>query len=225
MMLILNCDFDENPETNGGQLLRRQLAQLGARNILIKNVFQEELPSESELKTTEGIIITGSRASVYEKHNWIPELAKTLKKINALKIPTLAICFGFQIVAQTFGGQVEKSGTFWEGFMPIKVNNTHQLFENFPAQVKVYHSHGDVAKTLPKDAKILATAPHAIQAFELKNFWCVQFHPEITPQVAITMAERDGKDTEKILNRVKINYELPLLVIKNFLYSCHLNAQ
>lgn len=214
-MIILNCDYDESQETNGGQLLRRHLARLGVQSILIKNVFLGELPSESELQIAEGVILTGSRASVYEKHDWIQKLAKTVKRLEELEIPTLAICFGFQMVAQTFGGKVKSSGSFREGFKPIHVQ-THALFDGFPEEVLVYHSHGDVAVKLPKGTEVLANTPHTVQAFSYKNFWCVQFHPEITVETATAMAERDGKDVKEILNGVKKSYMLPVNVLRNF---------
>lgn len=221
-MIILNCDYDESPETNGAQLLRKHLAKLGVK-IVIKNVFQGDLPSEQELKSAEGIIVTGSRASVYEKHAWIQKLTETLKKIDELGISTLAICFGFQIVTQTFGGQVEKSGSFWEGFKPVKLDK-HPLFKGLPEKCLVYHSHGDVAKKLPSDAIVIATAPHAVQAFQLRKFLCVQFHPEITAQTATAMAERDEKDLNKILNEAGENYSLPVKVVENFVRITAINA-
>ena len=57
-------------------------------------------------------LITGSASGVYEGHVWIGDLIGWLKKADADK-PIAGICFGHQIMAQAYGGHVEKSPKGW----------------------------------------------------------------------------------------------------------------
>ena len=78
MILILNCDFDENTQTNGAQLIASHLRKKGLESE-IKNVFENEFPDD--IKKTGRIIITGSRAAVYDDREWIANLSDILKRI------------------------------------------------------------------------------------------------------------------------------------------------
>ncbi len=208
-ILVLNCDYDEDAETNGGELIRNYLISLGI-NVDIVNCFDNRFPSKLDYN---GVIITGSRASVYEKLPWITKLRTVIRQIDENSIPTLGICFGFQVIADTFGGTVQSSGRYEEGFKLIKVNG-HQLFSSLPKDFLVYESHGDIATQIPTGAKLLSSN-WCNEAFQLRNFFCVQFHPEITMSIAQKMAERDGTE---VLSPVKIadNYSATLRVIENF---------
>lgn len=208
-ILILNCDYDKDAETNGGRLIQTYLENLGV-NTEVVNCFENNFPGGLDY---DGAIITGSRASVYEKHSWINKLKTFVRQLDENSIPTLGICFGFQIIADTFGGTVQSSGRFEEGFKLIKVNG-HQLFNSLHKDFFVYENHGDVAVELPANARLLSQN-WCNEAFQLRNFFCVQFHPEITMPVAQKMALRDGKEVfspEKISER----YSATLQVIRNF---------
>lgn len=221
---IFNCDFDEDLDTNGAELARSCLFNIGLnRNeIVIKNVFENQVLIKTELKTYDGIIITGSRASVYEKREWISKLLDTIRAIDKLNIPTLGICFGFQAVAQALGGNVVFSGKYEEGFKTVRLTKSGKenvIFNKFPEKFKVFQSHWDVVDTLPKNSTTLAKN-NMLEAYTIRNFFCVQFHPEVLPDAAIKMAIRDRKNRQFILNSIDIKYNLTLNILSNFLGYC-----
>jgi GMP synthase (glutamine-hydrolysing) len=221
-LLVLNCDLDPNATTNGASLLREHLSSNDVE-VNISNVFEGRFPGADELRSNQGIVITGSRASAYDKLDWIPRLCGMVRDIDRLGIPTLGICFGFQITAQALGGKVEKSGTFESGFDEITLKpdaGKHFLFEGFPERFKVYQSHGDVVSALPQNSVVLSEDAKCIQAYYIRNIHCVQFHPEITPRVAKIMALRDSVDVDMILNSVGEDYALPLRALSNFVDFC-----
>ncbi|MEM5797513.1 MAG: type 1 glutamine amidotransferase [Candidatus Aenigmatarchaeota archaeon] len=221
-ILILNCDFDKNPETNGAQLLRSHLSEFNVK-VIIRNVFENQFPTEEELKTFGGILITGSRASVYEDTEWIKKLVALVRLIDNLGIPTLGICFGYQIIAQTLGGNVQASGKFEEGFKLVELTREgirNHLFNGFPQQFKVYQSHGDIANVLPEKSVVLVISTNSCESYQIRNFFGVQFHPEILYETAVKMAIRDGKDVNKILDSVNNNYKLPINILANFVSYC-----
>lgn len=213
-ILILNCDYDLDPETNGAKLIRDYLENLGVV-VEVMNCFDDEFPDELDY---DGIVITGSRASVYENLSWIEELRDTIKEIDEQATPTLGICFGFQAVVDAFGGIVKSGGRYEEGFKKINFDD-HWLFNSLNEELLVYESHGDIALELPKGATLLSKN-WCNEAFQFRNFFCIQFHPEITFEVAELMAERDGKDFEIISKNIPEKYDLSLQVIKNFVEYC-----
>lgn len=182
-MLVLNCDLDPDATTNGASLLQGHLSGYGA-DISIANAFEGKLPGADELRSCQGIVITGSRASAYERLGWISELCETLRTVDDLGIPTLGICFGFQVVAQALGGSVGPSGSFESGFQEIALEpdaRRHFLFEGFPERFKVYQSHGDIVSSLPEHSVVLSRDEKCVQAYTIRNMHCVQFHRRLRP--------------------------------------------
>ncbi len=68
------------------------------------------LPKASEF---DGMLITGSAAGVYEDHAWIAPLEELIRDAAAAGKPQVGICFGHQLMAQAFGGEVKKSDKGW----------------------------------------------------------------------------------------------------------------
>ena len=220
-ILILNCDMDKSKRTNGTAVISRLLRKR-YRNLKIDvyNSFENKAPSSKELKLYDHAVITGSRASVYEDEKWIRNMKKFITEIDRMKIPTLGICFGFQIVAEAFGGKVVQGDQFIEGFKGIKITGRNTpLFNGIKANDKFYESHKDILKKKPKGAKTIAKQETRTEAYILRNFYCLQFHPEILPEVATVMAERDGKKTNRILGGVSRDYDAPAKIIYNFMDS------
>jgi GMP synthase-like glutamine amidotransferase len=217
-ILILNCDLDSSNETNGAAVLQRHLKGKKVR-VDIAHVHQNKFPKVSELSGYDSIIITGSRASVYEKKRWLARLGNLVREIDRQGINTLGICFGYQMVAQALGGMVQKGVGYEEGFGRVQLTAAGRedfVFRNFPARFLVYQSHGDIAKVLPQGAQILSKNKNGVQAFKLRSFRCVQFHPEILPKTAVKMYRRDGKDTRMITRIVDRKYSLPANTLSNF---------
>jgi len=69
-----------------------------------------ELPAPDA--TFEGHIITGSPAGAYDDLPWIAPLEDFLRAVKG-RTKLVGICFGHQIMAQAFGGRVEKSTKGW----------------------------------------------------------------------------------------------------------------
>jgi GMP synthase-like glutamine amidotransferase len=79
-------------------------------------------------------LITGSPHGVYEDRPWIAPLEQFIRDIRDAGRPLVGICFGHQIVAQAFGGRVEKYQGGWAlgrrvydvGGLPLAMNAAHQ---------------------------------------------------------------------------------------------------
>ena len=206
MIAILNLDLDDSPDTNGATLMHSLLP-----NSQIIDLIHGEKPSLGY----EGYIITGSRADYNDAAEWNNVLRKFLHDLDTQ--PCLGICLGMQIIAHEFGGQIGKH--LEEGFQEVRLSHS-DLFKGLPSSIHVYQSHNDAVISLPRDSALIAKG-ECIQGFQMRNFTCVQFHPEIDAHVAWKMATRDGK--QPILNGVSSTYALPKKMFNNFLHI--VNAQ
>ena len=87
-----------------------QYAQLIARRVREASVYSEIVPhtitaAEVAAMNPVGIVLSGGPSSVYEEGS--PTLDPGILELG---IPTLGICYGFQVMAQQLGGEVANTG-------------------------------------------------------------------------------------------------------------------
>ena len=150
---------------------------------VIKGYKKEELDV-----TDDAWIITGSAHSVYDKFEWIEYLRSKLLEMKGSGNPVLGICFGHQLIADTFGGIVKLNSKGWElGSCNINLTNEAKgcpLFSTISSPLVAYQSHQDIVDTLPDGSILLGKNDMGIQSFVYNNqFYGVQFHPEFTKTV------------------------------------------
>ena len=166
-----------------------QVTQLIARRVRELNVYCEIHPcdvSEDFIKkyNPHGIILSGGPNSVYALDS-----LRINESIFKLNIPILGICYGMQIMASSLGGVVTSSDNREFGYAEI-VNCQSKLLsgivdgdKNKEPFMQVWMSHGDKVTTLPSGFRIIASNKSchiAAMADETRNFYGVQFHPEVT---------------------------------------------
>ena len=189
-----------------------QVTQLIARRVREAHVYCEIHPCDvtdefvrnffSEKNGgADGIILSGSHASAYEE-----DTDKAPQAVFELGVPVLGICYGMQTMAQQLGGKVE-AGTKREfGYAEIRARGHSALFNDIQDRtnaeghglIDVWMSHGDKVTELPPNFKIIAsneTTPIAAFADETRQFYGVQFHPEVThTKLGQAMLERFALD-------------------------------
>ena len=168
-----------------------QVTQLIARRVREAHVYCEIHPCDVtddfvRSFNADGIILSGSHASVYED-----ETDSAPQAVFEIGVPVLGICYGMQTMAQQLGGKVE-AGTKREfGYAEIRARGHSALFRDIQDRsneqghglIDVWMSHGDKVTELPPNFKVIAsneTTPIAAFADEKRNFYGVQFHPEVT---------------------------------------------
>jgi len=168
-----------------------QVTQLIARRVREAHVYCEIHPcdvSDEFVKSfgADGIILSGSHASVYEE-----ETDKAPQAVFELGVPVLGICYGMQTMAQQLGGKVEAGRKREFGYAAVRARGHSALFRDIQdgtnaeghGLLDVWMSHGDKVTELPPGFKVIAsneTTPIAAMADEARKFYAVQFHPEVT---------------------------------------------
>ena len=166
-----------------------QFTQLIARRVRELGIFSEII-SHKKIRNTnvdenvKGIILSGGPLNVYEIKKYSFD-----KKIINNGIPVLGICFGHQILSKLNGGKVKQSKHREFGLVNIIKKKESLLTKNFFNNqniTKVWMSHADQVSKLPNNFNVIASSQNskfAIIANKQKNFYGVQFHPEVTHTV------------------------------------------
>ena len=149
----------------------------------------------------QAFLVTGSAAGVYDPLPWIAPLMDFLRQAKG-RTPLVGVCFGHQIMAQAFGGQVIKSPKGWAiGLNRYDVERGEAWMDgngtNGVETIAIPASHQDQVVRLPPDAGVsLASAftPNAGLTYADGLSISFQGHPEFDPAYAAALIEaRRGK--------------------------------
>ena len=98
-----------------------------------------------------------------------------------MDIPVLGICFGFQIIAASYGGKIDGMETTHHGEKEMIITKNSVLFNEFENKFKAFESHRDKLIEVPPGFTIIAKSKdgiiQGIENIKLKR-WGLQFHPE-----------------------------------------------
>ena len=160
-----------------------QYAQLIARRVREANVYSEIVPhtitaAEVAALNPAGIVLSGGPSSVYEPGS--PTLDPGILKLG---IPTLGICYGFQVMAKQLGGEVANTGLREYGSTAVTLAaGRSTLLGDQPTDQTTWMSHGDSVSKAPEGFTVLASSastPVAAFASDEKRMYGVQWHPEV----------------------------------------------
>ena len=181
MQKIIILDFGSQTT----QLIGRRVRELDTFcEILPYNKFPYDDPS------VIGVILSGSPFSVYDEKAFKLDLMPIISKY-----PVLGICYGAQLMAQTFGGSVKPAGSREYGRANLQwFDKSNPLFKGFDDNSQVWMSHGDTIVNIPSGFQVIGST----ESVKYAAYWCppgsklstlnsqlsiglwgVQFHPEV----------------------------------------------
>ena len=168
-----------------------QYTQLIARRVREIGVYCELWAwdvTEAQIRefNPTGIILSGGPESVHEHNS-----PRAPEYVFNAGVPVLGICYGMQTMAEQLGGKVQGSDLREFGYAQVEVVAENDLFakiedhvgSNGNALLDVWMSHGDKVVQIPQGFITCAstsTCPHAGMVDEARQFYGVQFHPEVT---------------------------------------------
>jgi GMP synthase (glutamine-hydrolysing) len=175
----------------------RALAPAGVALRVVEVHAGASLPDE--LGEAGGVVVTGSPRSVTEDAPWMVRTGRWLLDQAGRGLPVLGVCFGHQLLARAFGGEVARSPRGREiGSVPVALTpagRADPLFAGFPPRFGAFATHEDEVVRLPPGAVHLAgNGWSRVQAFGVgERVRCVQFHPELeVGTLAALVADRAG---------------------------------
>lgn len=161
------------------QLIAKKLRRLGfAAEVLSGQIKYSEISKFSGRSKARGIVLSGSPASVGSGVEPDPAFFES-------GIPVLGICFGYQLLAKLYGGEVRAQSHREYGASKLSkapASKTDLLTRDLSEGTVMWMSHGDSVVKLPEGAELLLSSNSKPAAYSLpkKNIWALQFHPEVS---------------------------------------------
>lgn len=158
-----------------------QYTQLIARRVRELNVYCEihpfnKIPALNE--DVKGVILSGSPSSVRDEDAPKPDISAIKGKL-----PLLGVCYGAQLLANEYGGEVEGAPSREYGRAMLTVIAPEDpLMLGVPSPTQVWMSHGDTITRLPENYHVIGSTENVRAAayhIEGEQTWGIQFHPEV----------------------------------------------
>ena len=151
------------------------------------------------------IVPLGARWPVYDdalRETWVGSETQLVRDAADAGVPLLGVCFGGQLLAQAFGGSVQRSTVPEIGWYDVESDHPDLV----PGG-RWFQWHFD-RWTLPPGATEIARTANSSQAFVLGRALALQFHPEIDRALLeLWLAEdRDGEVTAAGLSHDELRY-------------------
>ncbi len=146
----------------------------------------------------EALFLFGSYSNVKDRLNWQKQVADYTKNALETGIPVLGICFGHQIMADAFGGEVGRvqSEVARRGARQFKTEDNAFTF---------VMDHSYEITRLPQDFVTMGSSPecrHDFVAHAKLPYWGVQGHPEASWDfVEATQEGRMGREQYETARR------------------------
>ena len=214
---LLQCDHvaDDLINTHGdyqdmfSDLLHTQDQYI---EVAIYDLTSDNFPID--LHTCDGYIITGSQFSAYDDIAWIHKAKNLVADLYQAKIPTIGICFGHQLIAESLGGKVEKAiDKGWGvGVQNWEIKNKNEwMGDDSSSDFSLRASHQDQVVEMPAESTLYASSDFCpIAGFQTgKHFLSMQGHPEFSKEYSNALmkkrVDRIGKDVVDVAQKSLTN--------------------
>ena len=151
-----------------------------------------------------------------DRHPWLEDERALVRDLIDREVPTLGVCLGSQVIAQTAGAQVGPAVVPEVGWHEVELTADaldDPVLGPAPRRFAAYQGHS-YGFTLPPGATPLAHGQaDALQAYRIgESTWGLQFHPEVTWEMVepwIAEHARDGDVEDEAALREETRANLP----------------
>lgn len=166
---------------DNGTTYLKQLVKLVSPAIPNIKLYSELV--EADCDDYDLIILSGGH-----KHSVVGHASELSKEINLLKntkSAVLGICFGFELIAYSFGALLKQLPSKSQRIISINRTADDQLFTGI-SKIEVFESHRWVVEKMPAEIVGLANSIEGIEIIKHKDkpIYGFQFHPEMFPNLS-----------------------------------------
>ena len=204
---------DDAPPGTFGELVRERGHRLD-----LHSFTTGAPPAAGAARRYDAVMIFGGSMQVDQddQHPWLEDERALVRDLIDAGVPTLGVCLGAQLIAQTAGADVGPAVVPEVGWHPVELTREgtdDPVLGGSPARFAAYQGHS-YGFGLPPDAVALAHGrADALQAYRLgEATWGVQFHPEVTPEIVdpwIAEHARDGDIDDEAGLREEVRAGMP----------------
>jgi GMP synthase-like glutamine amidotransferase len=163
--------------------------QPGTFDVVSYKAYLGEMPVNPE--DCDAWLLTGSVHSVLDRAAWMTSL-KTFVREASKTQKIIGVCFGHQLIAEAFGGKVEKAQTGWQvGLQRYSVQAKPDWMMPDPDAIALVASHQDQVIIPPDGAIVVAgneSCPFGMMQIG-PNILTIQLHPEMTKECSKALTE------------------------------------
>jgi GMP synthase (glutamine-hydrolysing) len=168
--------------------------ELRSRGLDLVRVELDEGDPLPDWREFPAIVVMGGPMGAYDEsdHAWLVEEKRLLREAVEADVPVWGVCLGAQLLAAALGARVYRGEHPEVGLLPVELTSeaaADPVFAGAPASFPTLQWHGD-SFDLPDGAKLLASSPaFPNQAFRVGRSYGLQFHLEVTPELATEWGE------------------------------------
>lgn len=188
-LLIIN---NEKPTDGFGWIPIIKEAILKIEEVKFVIINHSEITTEKVNEINPDLIYLTGRVkatSGWTTNEILEDYSSELEMLRNIKIPTLGVCAGHQLIGIAHGSIIGKMVETAEGeedirelgFQELELIKDSKLFNNLDNKFVCYQFHRDEVKSVPLGFELLASNEMCeVQAIKHKekNLYGVQFHPE-----------------------------------------------
>lgn len=183
--------FVQHQEDCPPGLVGNRLIELGARIDVVDP--RQSLPDPANF---ELVVPLGSPDSAADDSlPYLPAERELLRRAVRAEVPVFGICFGAQLLCRVLGGSVTPVSTGPEiDWMKIELSASNPI--DAPLAGPWLEWHHDAL--VPPPGSELAHSAAGCQAYQVGRSVGVQFHPEVTPEIAAAWARSDAATVDRL---------------------------
>ena len=129
----------------------------------------------------DGLLVTGSPCSVHDSDDWIARTAEMVREAATLGKRVIGSCFGHQLIAKAFGGEVGHCEGGWLiGNFAVSITRRCEWMRPDAQATGMFHFNQERVTRLPDTASAFARIDdYANFGYTIgDNVMCFQGHPE-----------------------------------------------
>ena len=168
--------------------------ELRSRGLELVRVELDEGEAVPDVDGFAGIVVMGGPMGAYEdgEHPWLAGEKRYLREAVGRDVPVWGVCLGAQLLAASLGARVYPGDRPEVGLLPVELTEaaaSDPVFGDAPRSIPTLQWHGDTFD-LPEGATLLASSSaYPNQAFRFGRSYGLQFHVEVTPELAAQWGE------------------------------------